>query len=645
MGAFGWGLRADLRSAPGQALAAEDDADADPAALKQRYSDGLLAADFLVVVVVKPLEDYGERLYVPITDWAQKTGKQLSCQTSSQGGTYAWSKYSGPEGGTVDWQDTSEQANPTFSADKAGHYVAKVVYRKQQEEAEDLSGDIYVIEADVDVAGVTDDGPDTYGTEPVEYSQGAFLGLSGPRVAITLSASPLAEGDQGTVTLTHGGQVEVYDAATGGNKLTGGGLVWDLPDEEVPATLYLQPVAAGTGMLTLSYTADSKEPDWDPTYDATHSDQVKVTVVSVDLGIAPGGHDLDNGEENTAQPTQVLGEGVEENPGAYLLVNWDNDDGDDPPVPDLDESYVANEDNLAKLALSLSGPQGMGTLELVVDEASPPVKFWQNSSKGTEVEDLSWDLATESPPAVLWLEGRTKSVAERDLAVTLRYKAPGGAVIAQDTVKATVVMINLGNAVYRESTLWPFDDYGHTAIVWRFIGPCTRDMLLDDDSFSIIEMDGPTNNLLLSTMTEAPGHECFGCFTNTQMTYAERLRVLATACELVDRAAEIGYTIFNVVRPAEWDDSLDGLTHLRCDGLVEVCYEFNGINVWGDAHDDPPPHYDVLDDDYQAEHDDYRVDLQGLFPVTQCAHEPRYYWDTQFQAQDLCKPVGSTGGN
>ena len=50
--------------------------------------------------------------------------------------------------------------------------------------------------------------------------------------------------------------------------------------------------------------------------------------------------------------------------GAYLLVNWDDDNGNG--QPDLYETNVDNdEDDLAKIELSLPGGLDEGTLELI----------------------------------------------------------------------------------------------------------------------------------------------------------------------------------------------------------------------------------------------------------------------------------------
>ena len=165
-------------------------------------------------------------------------------------------------------------------------------------------------------------------------------------------------------------------------------------------------------------------------------------------------------------------------------------------------------------------------------------------------------------------------------------------------------------------------------------------------------MDGPTNDKTLSTMTNAPDLTCFGCYTtNPVISYEERLEVLRTAVAIIaaDASNEIDYCLINAVRPGDWDDTAAGIDALRCDGLVEVCYEMNGINVWGEIVDSAV-HYDIRNDDYQEEHDnfDWIWWKDRLMPATQCAHEHDRQgidWQTTFSKQDLCSPVGSKGGN
>jgi len=73
----------------------------------------------------------------------------------------------------------------------------------------------------------------------------------------------------------------------------------------------------------------------------------------------------------------------------------------------------------------------------------------------------------------IWIEGIAYSAAERDVSFALRYKLNDRLLITH-AVKATVVMINLGNVVGREVDNDALAERGHTAIVGRYDGECTK---------------------------------------------------------------------------------------------------------------------------------------------------------------------------
>jgi hypothetical protein len=252
-------------------------------------------------------------------------------------------------------------------------------------------------------------------------------------------------------------------------------------------------------------------------------------------------------------------------------------------------------------------------------------------------------------PEELWLEVRAKSHNERDISLALQYSYEGAS--ASDNVNATAVMINLGNAVYRELDLLGIGsiEVGHSAIVYSYTGDCTPTELNNASNYWIIEMDGPTDNKSLSTMTEAPGLDPMGCYTAHDMTYRKRLKVIETAKELVSRAGSIDYCFGDVLLPDNWNDSITSVDAMRCDGLVEVCYEINLLDVWGKLNG-YPANYDIRVNSFQLEHNDMNYTLwkRHLAPATQCGNvEDGYegvYWDSDFTPQNLCEPVGNTGG-
>ncbi len=356
--------------------------------------------------------------------------------------------------------------------------------------------------------------------------------------------------------------------------------------------------------------------------------------------------------------------------GSYLLVNWDDDDEDD--KPDLYKSgTVSGDDDLAKIELSLLPAElNKGTLEFVkAGGTGCNVKIWDSADKQNEITDLSWDIASQTPPSQLWLEATAASNSERDISLELRY-TNNGTTIA-DTVKATAVMVNLGNAVYRDNEVgWGVDpERGHAAIVYKYTGACAQDAFDSADNFGIIAMKGPSGDKTLANITNS-GDPCYGCYTNvSDITYAKRIAIIKTAKELAER--EIEYEALNALIPHKWDGAINSITDLRCDGLVEVCYELNGINVWAMKRNyyGMSYNYDISDwidileydnhvwqsgannkNDNLEEHNDFDVGDENdwndtLQPATQCGYVTPVDAKTKFSRQDLCQPIGHKGGN
>ncbi len=275
----------------------------------------------------------------------------------------------------------------------------------------------------------------------------------------------------------------------------------------------------------------------------------------------------------------------------------------------------------------------------------------------------------------IWIEGVKRSIEERDVEIVLSYKLRE--LVLSDTVNATVVMINLANAVYRDNQMGLQTDRGHAALVAYFDGPALgetfRTALEDDSRFRIIEMDGPTGHRSLDTIT---GPTQYGCFTNLLgppwgegIDYVRRLRILATAKALVARADTITYDPFNAVGPPDWNGRLNTITHLRCDGLVEVCYEISGVDVWAKLRipDNNTYRFDITAagdawtynglqtwvaganeiPDNLEEHNEFLLASWEftLMPAIQCGHVAPEGAITRFTMQDLCQPVGTRGGN
>ena len=441
--------------------------------------------------------------------------------------------------------------------------------------------------------------------------------------------------------------------------------IWYFSTDSVPEKLYVEGIHYTSSMkLTLEAKEDGDDywEGWEYE-DYMPYDSVYFLIVQPDIDIynGKGGSEVDDDDE--------------ENVGAYFLVNCDDDD--DNNTPDLDDPCVVGEDDLSKISLSyLPNALDVGTLELI--KTGPDIKIWTKETKDTEQTDLSWDLASEELPNELWVEGREASDSERDIQLELKYTYNGNSI--SDKVKATAVEIRLGNAVYREHGFWVQNNRGHGAIVYEYTGTCTPQDLNDSTKFKMIEMDGPTDTKTMATITDDesfPHLDAFGCYTNTSdITYTKRLAIIKIAKALVADAGNIGYTLMNALlcddedHREDWDGMLTDIYKLRCDGLIEVCYEKNGIDVWAMKRDygGISYNYDISDlsdslsydafwgtwsagsnnaIDNLEEHNDY--DDNGwsdtLMPATQCGHTTPVDSDTKFSKQDLCYPIGHKGGN
>ncbi len=212
---------------------------------------------------------------------------------------------------------------------------------------------------------------------------------------------------------------------------------------------------------------------------------------------------------------------------------------------------------------------------------------------------LSWNLSDPDDRSELqgymtsgiWVEGIEACSVERGVIFTLRYKDSGGTEIYSESNKATVVMMNLGNAVYREANPEGVKERGHGAIVFAFTGDMSRTSLLDCSKYTVAQVSGqhPNTNEDLTYQTDPEsGREFWFCYgnagtPNSTAGYVARLKVLKVAKWLADAGNAIDFVIYSVIdgRGFSWDGSLSDVANLRCDGFIELCYEFNGVDAWG----------------------------------------------------------------
>jgi hypothetical protein len=201
-------------------------------------------------------------------------------------------------------------------------------------------------------------------------------------------------------TATTNGGCNCINWSGGGTPATGGGSCtftthWD---------------TTGTKTVSASITADG-----------CNSSQTKqVTIVEVDLNI--------NG----------VSDADEENPGGYVGVNRDDDNGNG--IADKDESgTVNNENDLVAIHLTITPTINTGTVTLSATSGGNKIKIWNEATKGTEALN-SWNLASVSLPTILYVEGISADTNERDVVLTLTYN---GEECCADTVIFTVVNVDL----------------------------------------------------------------------------------------------------------------------------------------------------------------------------------------------------------
>ena len=137
-----------------------------------------------------------------------------------------------------------------------------------------------------------------------------------------------------------------------------------------------------------------------------------------------------------------------------------------------------------------------------------------------------------------------------------------------------------GDSAYRQLKWSEFGmkDYNHAAL---FTG------LNGKDTARQIESDGSTvleDDFSATTRDNGP---YYGAYTlsNAALGFEQRRAIVATARLLADAA--IPYTAWNAIDPKSGSKTFTGeiadIDNIRCDGVVEYCYEKNGLRVWDSA--------------------------------------------------------------
>ena len=233
-------------------------------------------------------------------------------------------------------------------------------------------------EFDLNGDGYYDDGGDTTDANYVEFSA-AFSEVGDCNIAVRAHIdndydSPGAVSNTCTVTAV-GIEEVVGDPNNSGPLYTGVGATIGLkaipdpntaafPDGEPTWKITSQPAGSDPNLSfsgeDATFSTDPNDPNavGDYVIEATcgtSSDNITITVVEIDL-------DIWNGKTNGSG--SPVADSNEVSTGAYLLVNWDDDDSND--VPDLYDPTVPGENDLSMISLSYGG-LSVGTVELITD--------------------------------------------------------------------------------------------------------------------------------------------------------------------------------------------------------------------------------------------------------------------------------------
>ncbi|MEI9478006.1 MAG: hypothetical protein WCO26_15710, partial [Deltaproteobacteria bacterium] len=246
-----------------------------------------------------------------------------------------------------------------------------------------------------------------------------------------------------------------------------------------------------------------------------------------------------------------------------------------------------------------------------------------------------WDLTTNTVPSTVYLEGYNQSPSANDIELVLSY-VNGGRSICDDKLKITIVRQNLGIAVYRDLNMsWPWTSLGHAGLITGYTGKRTKVSLTNEANWVVTEMEPDgihTSDLQTFIATKPPFR---GSCSVTNLTDARRNEVLKNASDCL--TAELAYMWGDMIswNGQTWDGTIADIHELRCDGLVEVCYELAGFEVWGKNG----AHYPIQT--WPEEHQNLgmgnpQVELSPIVQRGGVANSPtRFVAEILFQPQNL----------
>jgi hypothetical protein len=159
-----------------------------------------------------------------------------------------------------------------------------------------------------------------------------------------------------------------------------------------------------------------------------------------------------------------------------------------------------------------------------------------------------------------------------------------------------------GDAVYRALGFWSSVglDYNHTGVFSGVSGSHVA-RVMEAKGEALPSSDDTTVEVDLYEFN-GPSQTYYGAYTKSNLTvnFTGRKSIVATASSLVD--AYKSYVIFDALDyyGLSFDGSIAGISYIRCDGVVEYCYEANGYILWWPTAN--PSHWNIAV--YPDDHND-----------------------------------------
>ncbi|HEX4954148.1 MAG TPA: PKD domain-containing protein [Thermoanaerobaculia bacterium] len=263
---------------------------------------------------------------------------------------------------------------------------------------------------------------------------------------------------------------------------------WDFGDGETsdeasPVHEYAEP---GDYEVTVTVSCDDCDSG------GSQTDSVMVKVITVDLVLK------ELPEEDEPAPN-------EEDPGAFFVVNDDDDNGND--MPDSEETgSVTDENELVMLTIDVDDGIEQGQLTLEAGSDGGSVKVWEEETKGTEVQlPKTWNFEnSETPPDMLWVEGVAGSSGPAATELKLSYENGDQEPIV-DSAFATI--IDLDFEVYPDGEYEVSNDDTQDAVTASvfyksFENPDEQKAVEDGANVEFTVADGSVTLLSTSATTE-----------------------------------------------------------------------------------------------------------------------------------------------